>query len=118
LRAEEAVELQALAQASLLGRLFGDKDEPPPRGFYIHGEVAAQDQLMDLFFQQCAIEHKRAPISTKFMARCIERIYGYRQTSRAARSPMASGHADRARDLRSGVAIMFDEFTSPISPTP
>ena len=24
---------------SLLGRLFGDKSEPPPRGLYVHGEV-------------------------------------------------------------------------------
>ena len=36
----------------LLGRLFRDKDEGPPRGLYIHGDVGrGKTMLMDLFFQ-------------------------------------------------------------------
>ena len=32
-----------LRKQSLLGRLFADKDEAPPRGLYVHGEVGRQD---------------------------------------------------------------------------
>src|SRR5919109_1685189 len=45
---------------SLLGRLFGDKSEAPPRGLYVHGEVGrGKTMLMDLFFQQCPVQRKR-----------------------------------------------------------
>src|SRR6187399_2973330 len=65
---------------SLLGRLFGDKSEPPPRGLYIHGEVGrGKTMLMDLFFQHSPIQHKRRAHFHEFMAEVHERIYDYRQ---------------------------------------
>lgn len=65
---------------SLLGRLFGDKDDTPPHGLYVHGEVGrGKTMLMDLFFQHSSVEHKRRAHFHEFMAEVHERIYGYRQ---------------------------------------
>jgi cell division protein ZapE len=75
---------------SLLGRLFADKDEPPPRGLYVHGEVGrGKTMLMDLFFQHCPVAHKRRAHFHEFMAEVHERIYTYRQN--IARGEIANG---------------------------
>jgi cell division protein ZapE len=64
----------------LFGRLFGDKDEKPPHGLYVHGEVGrGKTMLMDLFFQSSPVEHKRRAHFHEFMADVHERIYAYRQ---------------------------------------
>ncbi|MGC2782202.1 MAG: cell division protein ZapE [Bradyrhizobium sp.] len=63
----------------LFGRLFADKSDPP-HGLYVHGEVGrGKTMLMDLFFQNCPVEHKRRAHFHEFMAEVHERIYGYRQ---------------------------------------
>src|SRR5246127_5210802 len=64
----------------LLGRLFADKDDGPPRGLYVHGEVGrGKTMLMDLFFQASPVEHKRRAHFHEFMAGVHERIYAFRQ---------------------------------------
>jgi cell division protein ZapE len=74
----------------LLKRLFGDKDEGPPRGLYVHGEVGrGKTMLMDLFFGASPVAHKRRAHFHEFMADVHERIYAYRQE--IARGKLANG---------------------------
>jgi cell division protein ZapE len=96
----------------LLGRLFADKNEPPPRGLYIHGEVGrGKTMLMDLFFQQSPVKHKRRAHFHEFMAEVHERIYGFRQN--ISRGEMADGDviALTAQSIFDQAWLLcFDEF--------
>jgi len=74
----------------LLGRLFADKNGAPPRGLYVHGDVGrGKTMLMDLFFEQSEVEHKRRAHFHEFMAEVHERIHGFRQ--QIARGELADG---------------------------
>jgi len=74
----------------LLGRLFADKDEAPPRGLYIHGDVGrGKTMLMDLFFGTSPVAYKRRAHFHEFMADVHERIYAYRQE--IARGQLVNG---------------------------
>src|ERR1700679_201735 len=96
----------------LLGRLFADRNEPPPRGLYVHGEVGrGKTMLMDLFFQQSPVEHKRRAHFHEFMAEVHERIYGFRQN--IARGEMADGDVialTAAAIFDQAWLLCFDEF--------
>src|SRR5437764_11151007 len=92
-----------MRKQGLLGRLFGDKSEAPPRGLYIHGEVGrGKTMLMDLFFQQSQVQHKRRAHFHEFMAEAHEKIYAYRQN--IARGEIADGDV-----IELTAASMFDE---------
>jgi cell division protein ZapE len=101
-----------LRKQGLLGRLFGDKDEPPPRGLYIHGEVGrGKTMLMDLFFQHSSVAHKRRAHFHEFMAEVHERIYGYRQN--ISRGEIADGDVialTAASIFDEAWLLCFDEF--------
>jgi cell division protein ZapE len=96
----------------LLGRLFADKDDAPPRGLYIHGEVGrGKTMLMDLFFQLSPVAHKRRAHFHEFMADVHERIYGFRQN--IARGEIADGDviALTAESIfEQAWLLCFDEF--------
>jgi cell division protein ZapE len=100
------------SKQGLLGRLFADKNEPPPRGLYVYGEVGrGKTMLMDLFFQQSPVEHKRRAHFHEFMADVHERIYGFRRN--IARGEMADGDviALTAQSIFDHAWLLcFDEF--------
>jgi cell division protein ZapE len=101
-----------LRKHGLLGRLFVDKDNPPPRGLYIHGDVGrGKTMLMDLFFQHSGVEHKRRAHFHEFMAEVHERIYSYRQD--IARGEIADGDVialTAAAIFDQAWLLCFDEF--------
>ena len=101
-----------ISKQGLLGRLFADRNEPPPRGLYVYGEVGrGKTMLMDLFFQQSPVEHKRRPHFHEFMAEVHERIYGFRRN--IARGEMADGDviALTAQSIFDHAWLLcFDEF--------
>jgi cell division protein ZapE len=87
---ERLARYRPVRKQGLLGRLFADKDEAPPRGLYVHGEVGrGKTMLMDLFFQHSPVTHKRRAHFHEFMADVHERIYGFRQN--IARGEIADG---------------------------
>jgi cell division protein ZapE len=96
----------------LLGRLFADRDEAPPRGLYVHGEVGrGKTMLMDLFFQHSPVAHKRRAHFHEFMAEVHERIYGFRQN--IARGEIADGDVialTAASIFDEAWLLCFDEF--------
>src|SRR4030081_3032611 len=96
----------------LLGRLFSDKNGGPPRGLYVHGDVGrGKTMLMDLFFQQSMVVHKRRAHFHEFMAEVHERIYGYRQN--IARGEIADGDVialTAASIFEQAWLLCFDEF--------
>ena len=96
----------------LLGRLFADKNGGPPRGLYIHGDVGrGKTMLMDLFFQQSQVAHKRRAHFHEFMAEVHERIYGFRQN--IARGEIADGDVialTAASIFDEAWLLCFDEF--------
>src|SRR6201987_2651221 len=96
----------------LLGRLFADKNDPPPRGLYVHGEVGrGKTMLMDLFFQQSPVVHRRRAHFHEFMAEVHERIYGFRQN--IARGEIPDGDVislTAASIFDEAWLLCFDEF--------
>src|ERR1700678_4405972 len=109
---ERLASYKPVRKQKLLGRLFADKHEPPPRGLYIHGEVGrGKTMLMDLFFQHSPVAHKRRAHFHEFMAEVHERIYGFRQE--IARGEIADGDVialTAASIFDQAWLLCFDEF--------
>ena len=99
-------------RGGLLQRLFADKDAAQLRGLYIHGEVGrGKTMLMDLFFNDSPVAHKRRAHFHEFMADVHERIHGFRQ--KIARQEIAD--TDPVRLTAQSIfeeawLLCFDEF--------
>ena len=95
-----------------LGRLFGARPAPIPRGLYIHGEVGrGKTMLMDLFFAAAEVSRKRRAHFHAFMADVHARVHAWRQARKRGEAvgddpipPLAAALADEAAPL------CFDEF--------
>jgi cell division protein ZapE len=109
---QQLASYKPLRKQGLLGRLFADKDEAPPRGLYVHGDVGrGKTMLMDMFFQQSLVVHKRRAHFHEFMAEVHERIYGFRQN--IARGEIADGDVialTAASIFEQAWLLCFDEF--------
>ena len=80
---EKLARYRPARKQGFFGRLFSDRGEGAPNGLYVHGEVGrGKTMLMDLFFQQSQVRHKRRAHFHEFMADVHERIYEYRQRIR------------------------------------
>ncbi len=109
---QRLAQYKPVRKQGLLGRLFADKNDAPPRGLYVHGEVGrGKTMLMDMFFQQSPVEHKRRAHFHEFMAEVHERIFALRQSIARGETPdgdviglTAAGIFDHAW------LLCFDEF--------
>jgi cell division protein ZapE len=98
---------------SALGRLFGKRSPPPPKGLYVWGSVGrGKTMLMDLFFEALPVRRKRRVHFHAFMADVHERIHRWRQKLKAGEvrgddpiAPVADALANESW------VLCFDEFT-------
>ena len=95
-----------------LGRLFGARPAPMPRGVYIYGPVGrGKSMLMDLFFAAAEVSHKRRVHFHAFMADVHARVQAWRLAKKRGEAvgdepipPLAAALADEA------ALLCFDEF--------
>jgi cell division protein ZapE len=97
---------------SVLGRIFGSKPAPAPRGIYIHGEVGrGKTYLMDLFFAAAEVEPKRRAHFHAFMADVHIRVHAWRQRKKRGEESGDDPIAPLAENLAEEAALLcFDEF--------
>lgn len=109
---ERLMTYKPTGESGFLDRLFHSDSAPPPKGLYIHGDVGrGKTMLMDLFFQESRVAHKRRVHFHEFMTDVHERIFAFRQ--RIARGEMAD--ADVVQLTATSIfeqawLLCFDEF--------
>jgi cell division protein ZapE len=109
---ERLMTYKPAGKSGFLDKLFHSDDEPLLKGLYIHGDVGrGKTMLMDLFFQESRVAHKRRVHFHEFMTDVHERIFAFRQS--IARGEMADADAVQltATSIFEQVWLLcFDEF--------
>lgn len=100
-------ELEAPApELGLLGKIFGSKPAPPPRGLYIWGGVGrGKSMLMDLFHDTLAMPGKRRVHFHAFMLEVDRRIAAARKAE--LKDPLIAVAMQLAEEVR---CLAFDEM--------
>lgn len=109
---ERLMTYKPAGKSGFLDKLFHSDDEPPPKGLYIHGDVGrGKTMLMDLFFQESRVAHKRRVHFHEFMTDVHERIFAFRQSI----APGEMADADAVQLTATSIfeqawLLCFDEF--------
>jgi cell division protein ZapE len=111
---ERIAQHNSTRNSSPLGWLFAaaERTQPPIKGFYIYGEVGrGKTMLMDLFFENSPVAHKRRAHFHEFMLDVHERIYLIRQKMRFGDHVGEDPIALVAEQLAAEAWLLcFDEF--------
>ena len=100
---ERLMAYKPAGKGGFLDKLFHPDHAPPPKGLYIYGDVGrGKSMLMDLFFHDSAVTHKRRVHFHEFMANVHERIFAFRQS-------IARGEIADADVIQLTAAAIFDE---------
>ena len=100
-------------KTSWFSSLFGKSNKRSEiKGYYIWGEVGrGKSMLMDLFFDNIDIVHKRRVHFHEFMQEVHEKIHAHRQAYKAGRTKIEDPIKPVAQDLIKQASILcFDEF--------
>jgi cell division protein ZapE len=100
------------AKPGVIGRLFGARPQPAPKGLYVYGEVGrGKTFLMDLFYESVDVHPKRRAHFHAFMADVHARVHAWRQAKRRGEAegeepiaPLSVALAEQA------TLLCFDEF--------
>ena len=100
---ERLMAYKPAGKGGFLDKLFHPDHAPPPKGLYIYGDVGrGKSMLMDLFFHDSAVTHKRRVHFHEFMANVHERIFAFRQS-------IARGETADADVIQLTAAAIFEE---------
>lgn len=112
---DSLVASRQMRKSNALGWLFASsrKTQPPVKGLYLYGGVGrGKTMLMDMFFDNVAIERKRRAHFHAFMADVHERIFQHRQRLKSGETKQADPMPPIAADLFAEARLLcFDEFS-------
>lgn len=102
------------SKSSALGWMFGkrERDQAPPKGLYIHGDVGrGKTMLLDLFFRTAGVRRKRRTHFHEFMNDVHERVHSFRQKQREGNGVADDAIAVTAAEIAAETELLcFDEF--------